>query len=234
MATPVRIIITAAILIATMGISHAQDKPKSKVLRIGFPFPYFIENSLPDEEPLAYHFLTELPLGTYSEDVETDLWTKGKPLYFHRQRTFPAFSIAQERNGGKTFFAELKPNVFFHDGSIATLDDVEFSLSRHPERSPATQRIKFTKLSSHSFTLTSNRPEYWMRILDVPLKKLVGAVEGKSISAGPYIITSVDRQKRKVFIKVFEKYINGPSLVPEIEYTFYKNSEMAMFGFLAD
>jgi ABC-type transport system substrate-binding protein len=43
----------------------------------------------------------------------------------------------------------------------------------------------------------------------------------------------VDREKRKAHVKAFEKYVNGPPLAPEIEYTFYDNSEKAMFGFLA-
>ncbi|MBF0293494.1 MAG: hypothetical protein HQK86_15205 [Nitrospinae bacterium] len=233
MATPVRIIITAAILIATMGISHAQDKPKSKVLRIGIPYPYHIENPSQDEEPLAIEFLTDLIIGTYSEDVGVNWRKKEQPLYFNRQRIFPPFSIIEERDGGKTFFAELKPNIFFHDGSVATVDDVEFSLARHPERSAAIQRIKFTKLSSRTFTLSSDRSEYWGKLLDIALKKR-GRVGEKSISAGPYIVTSVDRRKKFVRLKAFEKYVNGPPLVPEIEYTFYENSNMAMFGFLAD
>lgn len=232
MAVPARIIITAVILFASAGISHAQGQPR-KALRIGFPFPAYIANPLPDEEALAFDFLTDLPLGTYSEDAGVNWRTKEEPLYLNHQRIFPAFSTTQELDGGKTFFAELKQNVLFHDGSTATVDEVEFSINRHPERSPATQRIKFTKLTPNSFTLSSDRPEHWGELLDVPLMKPAGAGK-KSISAGPYIITDVDRKKRKVRLKAFEKYINGPPPAPEVEYTFYKNSELAMFGFLED
>ncbi|MBF0635527.1 MAG: hypothetical protein HQK85_12820, partial [Nitrospinae bacterium] len=231
--TPARFLITAAILIAATGVSHAQIQPRSKLLRIGLPFPYPIENPEPDEEPLAFDNLTDLTLGTYSEVAKGNWKVRGEPLYHTHRQVFPAFSITHELDDGKKFFAELKPDILFHDGSIATVDDVEFSLKRHPERYPAIPRIKFTKLSSRSFTISSDRPEYWMKILDTPLKKRMGAGE-KSISAGPYIITSVDRGKKKVRLKSFKQYVNGPPLAPEMEYTFYPNPEMAMFGFLED
>ena len=233
MATPVRIIITAAILLATMGISHAQDTPKSKVLRIGLPYPYYLTNPLPDEEPLALDFLTDITLGTHSEDAGANWRTQKQPLYSNHQRVFPAFSITEERDDGRTFFAELKPNVFFHDGSVATLDDVEFSLKRNFKRSTAFHRTKFTKLPPLSFSISSDRPEDWVMLLNAPLLKPGGAGK-KSISAGPYIITDVDRKKRRVRLKAFEKYVNGPPLAPEVEYTFYDSSEAAMFDFLAD
>ena len=231
--TPLRLLITAAILIAATGASHAQIQQRSKLLRIGLPFPYPMEYAGPDEEPLAFDKLTDLTLGTYSEVAKGDWKVRGEPLYHTHQRVFPAFSAARELDDGKKFFAELKPNILFHDGSTATVDDVEFSLKRHPDRYPAIGRIKFTKLSSNSFTLSSDRPEYWLKILDTPLKKRMGAGE-KSISAGPYIIASVDRQKKKVRLKAFKQYVNGPPLAPEMEYTFYANPEMAMFGFLED
>lgn len=233
MAIPVRVIITAAILLASMGISHAQDKPRNKLLRIGLPHPYYNYNPIPDEEPLTLHFLTQIPLATDSEDAGVDWRTKKQPLYSNRQRTFPVFSITEERDGGKKFFAELKPNIYFHDGSIATVDDVEFSLNRDSNRNISSQRIKFTKLSPSSFILSSDTQKHWMWILNTPLVKSSGAGK-KSISAGPYIITDVDRKKRKVRLKAFEKYIKGPPLAQEIEYIFYDNSEAAMFGFLAD
>ncbi|MDP2815226.1 MAG: ABC transporter substrate-binding protein, partial [Rectinemataceae bacterium] len=113
-------------------------------------------------------------------------------------------------------------------------DDVEFSLKRHLERSPALQRVKFIKLSPLGFSISSGRPEDWMRLLNVSLVKPAGSAGGKHISAGPYIIEKLDRQKRRVRLKAFEKYINGPPLAPVAEYTFYNNSEMAMFGFLTD
>lgn len=231
MAIPVRIIVAVALLLASMGMSHAHEQPRAKALRIGLPYPSFISNPLPDEEPLAFEFLADLVLGTYSEDVGADWRAKGEPLYLNHQRVFPAFSTAQELDGGKTFFAELKQNVFFHDGSIATVDDVEFSLKRDLKRDPSIRRVKFAKLSHSSFTLSSDRPENWMKVLDAPLKKQARTGE-KSVSAGPYVIMDVDRKKRRVSLKAFEKYVNGPPRATEVEYTFYNNSEAAMFGLL--
>lgn len=222
----------AALLVAAMGAGCVQEPPHVKPLRIGLSLSPDIPNPSTDEEPLAFGLLTDLFLAVYSEDAGVDLWTKPEPLSPGHLRIFPAFSFVQERDGGRTFFAELKPDVFFHDGSIATADDVEFSLNRSRDSNPANQRVKFAKLSHRTFTLSSDRPEYWENIIDVPLKKRARAEGEKSISAGPYIIRNVDRERRKVRLKAFEKYVNGPPPASEIEYKIYNNSQMAMFGFL--
>ncbi|MBF0292499.1 MAG: hypothetical protein HQK86_10135 [Nitrospinae bacterium] len=224
----------AALFLAAMGAGCVQEPPHAKPLRIGISIPSDLEKPLPDEYPLAFAFLTDLVLAVYSEDAGVGLWTKTEPLYPDHLRLFPAFSFTQERDDGKTFYAELKPNIFFHDGSIATADDVEFSLNRLRDRNFAGKRVKFAKLSSRSFTLSSDRPEYWENIIEVPLKKRARVEGGKSISAGPYIITAVDRERRKVSLKAFEKYVNGHPLAHEVEYRLYNNSQLAMFGFMSD
>jgi ABC-type transport system substrate-binding protein len=232
MATPVRVLIIAVLLLTSMGASHAQEQPQSKPFRLGLPYPTVHVPAQPGMDPLEYEALTDVDLTTYAEDAGADWRKKEYLIPFNDQPIFPIFSTAEERDGGRSFYAELKPNALFHDGSIATLDDVEFSLNRFPDRTIAHNNILFTKLSRNSFTLSSHRVENWIRFLNVPLKKRTKA-GGGIVSAGPYIVTSVDMKKRKVRLKAFEKCVSGPPLAPEVEYTLYRNSDKMMFGFLA-
>jgi ABC-type transport system substrate-binding protein len=217
-----------------MGVSYGQQQPQVKPLRMGLTHIGYLGDVPSDYEPLSLPQLTDFSLKEIIGSIQGELESIEGLHYQYFQPVYPAFSFLQERDGGKVFYAELKPNIYFHDGSLATIDDLEFSLYRNLYRDPfAIKRIKFKRLSAVAFTLSSDRLENWYRLLDTELRKRVGA--GKmSISAGPYIITAVDRAKQKVSLRKFDKYFAGPPLVPEIEYTLYKNSQMAMFGFLAN
>lgn len=228
----IRVIMTTALLVATMGVSYGQQQPQGKPLRIGSASPLSFDGMQANDVPGAPIHLANVSLETVFELAQISQKSNEAILLLKHQIINPPFSYTEERDGGKTFYAELRPNILFHDGSTVTMDDVEFTLQYWNRIPGPFKYLKFKKLSASAFTLSSVKTELWHRILDCDLRKKVGKVE-KPVSAGPYILVSVEKGGKKSRLIAFDKYFLGPPPVREIEYTWYDNLQMAMFGFLA-
>ena len=161
---------------------------------------------------------------------ECDETQKAKPVLAD------TYSVSSD---GLNWTVKIKDNVFWHDKSKLTADDVKKSyddVSLLAEKSPYYSSLSNIEDISSDGNLTVNfklfAPQVnFINLLEVPIVKYHGSEKFSPIGTGPYIYEKADN--KTVYLTAFSDYYGDKANIKDIEIKILPDSETAVYAYVS-